>query len=102
LEINKYCYLLHPVGLDFITLPTLKMHGQTQIKVKKYDEAEQATDDIIRRIRSACWITKATNTRSEYVILIALPERQWFHERTSILRLYVHCLSWQVEAWEVL
>jgi hypothetical protein len=23
---------LHPVGLDFITLPTLKMHGQTQIK----------------------------------------------------------------------
>jgi hypothetical protein len=31
-QINKYCYLLHPVGLDFITLPTLKMHGQTQIK----------------------------------------------------------------------
>jgi hypothetical protein len=32
LKINKNCYLLHPVGLDFITLPTLKMHGQTQIK----------------------------------------------------------------------
>jgi hypothetical protein len=32
LKINKYCYLLHLVGLDFITLPTLKMHGQTQIK----------------------------------------------------------------------
>jgi hypothetical protein len=32
LKINKYCYLLHLVGLDFITLPTLKMHGQTKIK----------------------------------------------------------------------
>jgi hypothetical protein len=32
LKINKHCYLLHLVGLDFITLPTLKMHGQTQIK----------------------------------------------------------------------
>jgi hypothetical protein len=30
LKINKY-YLLHPVDLDFITLPTLKMDGQTQI-----------------------------------------------------------------------
>jgi hypothetical protein len=32
LKINKYCSLLHIVGLGFITLPTLKMHGQTQIK----------------------------------------------------------------------
>jgi hypothetical protein len=32
LKINKYSYLLHLVGLDFITLPTFKMHGQTQIK----------------------------------------------------------------------
>jgi hypothetical protein len=32
LKINKYCYLLHLVGLGFITLLTLKMHGQTQIK----------------------------------------------------------------------
>jgi hypothetical protein len=32
LKINKYCYLLHLVGLDFITLPSVKMHGQTQIK----------------------------------------------------------------------
>jgi hypothetical protein len=26
--------LLHLVGLDFIALPTLKMHGQKQIKIK--------------------------------------------------------------------
>jgi len=27
----------------------------------------------IRRMHFACWITKATNTHSEYVILIAFP-----------------------------
>ena len=33
--------------------------------VEKYGTAEQATDDnIIRRMRVACWITKATNTHS--------------------------------------
>jgi hypothetical protein len=31
LEINKYRYLLHLVGFFYITLPTLMMHGQTQI-----------------------------------------------------------------------
>jgi hypothetical protein len=36
LKINKYCSLLHLVGLDFITLPTLKMHCQTQIKSSEY------------------------------------------------------------------
>ena len=31
--------------------------------VEKYGRAGQATDDnIIRRMRFACWITKATNT----------------------------------------
>jgi len=29
-------------------------------------------------MRLACWIPKATNTHSQYVILIALPLQQWF------------------------
>jgi len=33
----------------------------------------------------ACWKTKATDTRSEYVVH-AFPRREWFHERTSMLR----------------
>jgi hypothetical protein len=38
--------------------------------VKKYGRASEATDDnIIWRMRFACWITKATDTHSEYVIL---------------------------------
>jgi hypothetical protein len=40
--------------------------------VEKYGTARQATDgNIIRRMRFAWWITKATDTHSEYVILIA-------------------------------
>jgi len=35
----------------------------------------------------ACWVIKATNTHSEYVILIALPRQQWLRERASMLRL---------------
>jgi hypothetical protein len=39
---------------------------------KKYGRAGQATvDDIIRRMRFACWINRAKNTHSEYVIFIA-------------------------------
>jgi len=39
--------------------------------VAKYGTAEQVTgDNIIRRMLLACWITKGTDTLSEYVILI--------------------------------
>ena len=40
----------------------------------------------IWRMRIACLIPKATNTHSEYVILIAFPLQQWLHERASTLR----------------
>ena len=43
-------------------------------------------------MRNACWITKATDTHSVYVILIAFPRQQWLRERSSTLTLYVHCL----------
>jgi len=40
----------------------------------------------IRGMRTACWIPKATNTRLDYVILIAFPLQQWLHERAPMLR----------------
>ena len=40
----------------------------------------------IWRTCMACWITKATNTHPAYVILIAFPQQQCLHERTSVLR----------------
>jgi len=43
--------------------------------VEKYCRAGQATDDDIQRMRISCLIPKATNTHSEYVILIAFPLR---------------------------
>jgi len=55
--------------------------------VEKYTTARQATDDnIIRRMFVACWITKATNTRWEYVIHIAFPRQHLLSERASVLR----------------
>ena len=48
---------------------------------------------IIWRMRIACWIPKATNTHTKYVILIAFPFQKWLHERASLLRCtYLACL----------
>ena len=55
---------------------------------KKCGTARQVTDNIIRRIRAACWITEVTGTHSEWVILL-------FHGNNgyaNALRLCVHCL----------
>jgi hypothetical protein len=54
--------------------------------VEKYCRADQATDDnIVWCMRFACWIPKATDTHSEYVILIAFPTQQWLHKCASML-----------------
>ena len=46
----------------------------------------QTTDDnIILRMHFTWWITKATDTHSEYVILIAFPRQQWLRERALML-----------------
>ena len=46
----------------------------------------------IWRMRIACWIPKAANTRSEYVKVIALPLQQWLHDRAPLLRcMYIVC-----------
>jgi hypothetical protein len=54
--------------------------------MEKYCTAGQATDDnITRRMRFACRITKATDTHSEYVILTAFARKQSLRERAPIL-----------------
>jgi len=46
------------------------------------------------RMPIACWISKAKNTPSEYVLLTAFPLQQWLHDRALMLRYtYVLCLS---------
>jgi hypothetical protein len=44
----------------------------------------------MRHTRIACWLPKAADTLSEYIIHIALPRQQWLRERTSVLR-YTLC-----------
>jgi hypothetical protein len=42
--------------------------------VEKYGRARRVTaDNIVWRMRFACWMSKATDTQLEYVIFIALP-----------------------------
>ena len=54
--------------------------------VEEYGTAKEATEgNIIRRMRFACWTTKATDTQAEYVIL-ALSRQQRLFERPSMLR----------------
>ena len=71
------------------TVPFVRKRG-------KICRAGQVTDDnVIWRMRIACWIPKYTNTHthSEYVILIVFPLQQRWHERASILRYtYIACL----------
>jgi hypothetical protein len=63
-----------------------------------YGTAGEATgENIIRRMRIACCMHKATNTHSKYIIRTAFPLQQWLHERASMLRytyiVFIVCLA---------
>ena len=62
--------------------------------MEKYCTPVQATDDkITRHMRSACWITKATNTQSDYVIHIGFLLQQRLHGRaTKLHKTSIACL----------
>jgi len=48
--------------------------------VEKYGRDRHTMDDLmVRHMHFACWITKTTDTFSEYVILITCPQLQWLH-----------------------
>jgi hypothetical protein len=56
--------------------------------VETYGKARRVTDDnTTQRMRLVCWITKATDTLSEHIILITFPRRQWLWERASMVYL---------------
>jgi hypothetical protein len=52
--------------------------------VEKYGTARHVADgSIVRRMHKACWVTKSSDTHSEYVILLAFPWQQWLRERAQ-------------------
>ena len=54
----------------------------------------------IQHMRIACWIPKATNTHSEYVILIAFPLQLRLHKCASLLRYTcIACLVIHIQSW---
>ena len=71
-----------------------------EIMWKKYCRSGQTTDDnIIRSMSFACGITKATNSHSEYVILVAFPLKQWYANAAycrviRALRGLCNCVLW--------
>jgi hypothetical protein len=56
-------------------------------------EPDRPEENIIRRMRTARWITRATNTHSEYLMFTGFPLQQRLRERVSVLRYtYIACL----------
>jgi hypothetical protein len=57
--------------------------------VEKCGTAREVTDNITRRM---CWAPKATDTHSEYAIIIEFLRQRWLEKRAPLLRLYLHCI----------
>jgi len=58
--------------------------------VERYSRYRQATDaNIVRRMEFACWVTKATDTHSEYVIIIVFSSAGMVR-RTRICVMFLH------------
>jgi hypothetical protein len=53
---------------------------------KNVVKSDRPHDNITRRTHFACLITKAADTHSEYVILIAFSRRQWLRKHAPMLR----------------
>ena len=62
-----------------------------QDNVDNYGTTGQNTEDnITQRMHFACWMTKDTETQSEFVIF---PLQQWFRQHAAMLRYtYIACL----------
>ena len=68
--------------------------------MRRCGRARQVTDDnIIKSMCFACWIAKATDTHSEYLILIPFPRQQLLRDHASVLHnTYIGCLVGTVVA----
>jgi len=76
----------------FNNSPPLENHAVYEIMWKHTVELSRQ-QMTIWRFSFACWITKATNTYPEYVIVI-FPQQQFLCQRATMLRYtYIVCLG---------
>ena len=86
---DKFCTENQNTNFMFNNSPPSPQSCNLWDNGKEHGAARDNTDDnITRRMRFARWISKATYTHSEYVVLIAFARQLWFRERASMLRLY--------------
>ena len=73
--------------------PPLENRSVYAIIWEYFGRTVQDTDEnMIPSKRFACWITKTTDTYSEYVIIIVFPRQQLLRKRASMLRYtYIAC-----------
>jgi hypothetical protein len=70
--------------LNTVFLKSVRLLDDVGNNVLKEPDRPQTTIEI-RRMRFECWITEATNTLSNCVILIVVPQQQQLRKRVSIL-----------------
>jgi hypothetical protein len=116
-EWNPICHLLALLAAHHILhVSRIRVNNEFQKFCRLWDNVEKCgrsrqgtNDNIIRCMRFGCWIPKATNTHSEYLILISFPQQQWFLKSALIWHLLgtlpVLLKNWisqrfQVSVWE--
>jgi hypothetical protein len=72
----------------YVSAPFNENRPVYEIMLTIYGATRHATgEDIIRRMLFAYWVTKATDTHAEYVILIAVALQPLLRKLVSLLRL---------------
>jgi len=75
MQVNNTLKFTHFVFSNFYSLENLAVYETRN--VERYCTTGQATE---MPMHIACWIPKATDTNSEYIILIPFPGQQRFRE----------------------
>ena len=86
---DQYTFLILSLSVSF----SFENHAVYKIMWENTVEPGRSRMTVWR-MRIGRWIPKATNTLSEYVIIVALLQ-QWLHARLSVA-LCVHCPSFSI------
>jgi hypothetical protein len=83
------------IRTHILCLVTLFQNRSTHKIMWKNIVQPKRRQTTILHMRISCWVPKATNIYSKYVIVIAFLLQQWFHEGESMLRYtYSSSLVW--------